>query len=47
MTHSSGYDLEGWAKSLFSSFFMWKIAQWCEETWSNSYITQALSTMLW
>lgn len=47
MTHSSGYDLEGLAKRRFSSYLMWKIAHWCEETWSNSYITQALTTMLW
>lgn len=46
MTHSSGYDLEGLAKRLFSSFLVWKIAHWCEETWSKSYITQALTTML-
>lgn len=48
MTHSSGYDLEGLAKRLFSSsFLVWEIAHLCEEIWSNSYITPALTTMLW
>lgn len=47
MTHSCGYDLEGLAKRRFSSFLVWEIAHWCEETRSKSYITPALTTMLW